>query len=153
MQQTRCTNGLIRSRNRVYTERPMTTIQESTFVLHFTATYLPRNDGSQQPVIVVDSILTQPGASLKEAHDKYAEARGTKDMEYLICNVTGPSHLSFNLDITVAEAGFSITNPWVTTRPFYLSNDGPVFLPEHSEEDPNNADRDYPITLNVFATT
>ena len=91
MQQTRCTNGLIRSRNLVYTERPMTTIQESTFVLHFTATYLPRNDGSQQPVIVTVNIPTQHKALLREAHDKYAEVRNTKNAEYLLHNVREPS--------------------------------------------------------------
>jgi hypothetical protein len=131
----------------------MANIQENTFALHFTTTYLPRNDGSQQPVIVTVNISTQHKALLGEAHDKYAEVRNTKNAEYLLHNVQEHSQLPLSLDNTVAEAGFSITNPWVKIRPIIFVNDGPIFLPEDNEEDPNSADQGYPITLNLFTTT
>ena len=68
-------------------------------------------------------------------------------------NVRDHSNLPLSLDNTVAEAGFSITHHWVKTRPIIFVNDGPIFLPEDSKEDPNIADHGYSITLNLFTTT
>ena len=53
----------------------------------------------------------------------------------------------------MAESGFSITHPWVTTRLIMFANDGTIFLPEDREENPDSADQGYPITLNLFITT
>ena len=164
MQQTLCVNGLARSQNIIYTERPsstekithqgtITTVQESTFSFHFTTTYLPRNDGLQQPVIVAVNVSSPSGAYLREVHDKYAEVRGTENEEYLLYTVIGPSKFPLNLDINVAEAGFGITNPWMTARPFSDINNCPILLLQDSEDDSNNVGRGNPITLKVFTTT
>ena len=98
MQQTLGVIGLAQSQNLIYTERPssteeiahqgpIATVQESTFSLQFTTTYLPRNDGLQQPSTVAVNIPTQSGLYLREAHDKYAEARGTDNEKYLLYTV------------------------------------------------------------------
>ena len=50
---------------------------------------LPRNDGPQQPVIVALNSQTQSKASLREAHNTYAESRGTENKGYLLLSIWG----------------------------------------------------------------
>ena len=121
--------------------------------LQFTTTYLPQDDGPQQSVTVVVNIPTQSGAYLRAAHDTYAEARGTNTEEYLLYTIIGPSYFPLNLDTTVAKAGFSITNPWATARPFSGIDVGPNLPLPDSKDDSNNIDRGQPVILNVFTTT